>query len=524
MDCSANYLAGEPLPEDRNVQLCISSGEMSADEDYSYYCKILVSNQLAGIIIGSAGHEIRSLKSNTGAKIVLSPHGMYFPGTTERIAALEGSEQAVLQVLDWILGKIADHKLMMRLQQEEEAAALGEEIDESMLAADKPSLWTSRLTCVRICVPRAVVGSVIGKNGGYIQSLRVATGASINISPLFVTANEACAERIVSVESRKKHSLRTAAFTLIRKINSHPDKSSCKHVCYYRKLSFDSPLAEPVLSAHRKGTTVMQQLTHEEQGISQHQTLEQEGLVFSTGSSTRTVSQVLGCTRGIRGLDGSSDSHSASGEDQFDSFRRFCETRNGNNGNLNTTLTGSSEPAYSCLGVRLMEVAELGRSGVSSSGKMLGHPGASRESLSTVCSSQTGSTDQLPILQACRGERVSRNGTSAMLQTVSSILGPPPGLGAPIFKAPDLAETTPTTSASGGSHSEICEPQQPQPQATPAVQEEVNLQRGTIHQGEPQSQQQTLMGEHQSQQQTLIVIAALLFAVLLSLLMQVFMR
>lgn len=36
----------------------------------NYYCKLLVSNHLAGIIIGSAGHEIRALKNNTGAKIV----------------------------------------------------------------------------------------------------------------------------------------------------------------------------------------------------------------------------------------------------------------------------------------------------------------------------------------------------------------------------------------------------------------------------------------------------------------------
>lgn len=34
------------------------------------YCKILVTNHLAGIIIGQSGNDIRTLKSTTGAKIV----------------------------------------------------------------------------------------------------------------------------------------------------------------------------------------------------------------------------------------------------------------------------------------------------------------------------------------------------------------------------------------------------------------------------------------------------------------------
>lgn len=498
MSYTTNCIAGSPLPEATTAQLCISPSHASTDEDYNYYCKILVSNQLAGIIIGSAGHEIRSLKSNTGAKIVLSPHGMYFPGTTERIAALEGSEQAVLQVLDWILDKVADHKLMMRLQQEEEAAAAGEELDEASQSPDKPSLWTSRLTCVRICVPRAVVGSVIGKNGGYIQSLRVATGASINISPLFVTADEACAERIVSVESRKKHSLRTAAFTLIRKINSHPDKASCKHVCYYRKLSFDSPLAEPVLSAHRKAIA-MQQLAHEEQ--EPPKAVPQELSILSTGSSPRTVSQVLGCTRGIRSVLGSTDSRGVvSREDQFDSFRRFCENRNSTS-NINAPLSASPEPAYSCLGMELLEVAKIGRS--SSSSKPSQHPGASRESLSTVCSSTTGSTDNLPILRAGRVAEVRMNGTAAILETVSSILRPAPGVGATNLRAAGLT---------GGSRGAQCELERHQLQPAPAFQE------ASGQQGHNQAQQQ--QGVHH----TLLVIAALLFAVLVSLLMHLLVR
>ncbi|OEH78869.1 KH domain-containing protein [Cyclospora cayetanensis] len=332
-------------------------------EEGNCYCKILVTNQLAGIIIGQAGHEIRTLKNITGAKIVLSPHGMYFPGTTERIAAVEGPEQAVFHVLDWILEKMAAVEALSVFPDPAASQptvppplpyAHNSHLQQQQLPQLLP-LWAPRSSSVRICVPRAVVGSLIGKNGGYIQSLRVATGASINISPLFVTAEEACAERIVSVESRRRPSLKTAAFTLIRKINEHPERSSCRHVCYFRKHSFDSPLAEPLVASAAAAASgaakplsdfkfVRQQHQHDEQLQQLQRQLEQHQ---SEASRRRTVSLVMGSARpsallnmkDLVVLDGtnncgnssaqSSGIGTASGaEEHFASaFKRFCEAR-----------------------------------------------------------------------------------------------------------------------------------------------------------------------------------------------------
>ncbi|XP_026191072.1 uncharacterized protein LOC34618739 [Cyclospora cayetanensis] len=333
-------------------------------EEGNCYCKILVTNQLAGIIIGQAGHEIRTLKNITGAKIVLSPHGMYFPGTTERIAAVEGPEQAVFHVLDWILEKMAAVEALSvfpdtAASQPTVPPPLPYAHNSHLQQQQQPQLlplWAPRSSSVRICVPRAVVGSLIGKNGGYIQSLRVATGASINISPLFVTAEEACAERIVSVESRRRPSLKTAAFTLIRKINEHPERSSCRHVCYFRKHSFDSPLAEPLAASAAAAASgaakplsdfkfVRQQHQHDEQLQQLQRQLEQHQ---SEASRRRTVSLVMGSARPSALLNmkdlvvldgtnncGNSSAQSSSGigtasgaEEHFASaFKRFCEAR-----------------------------------------------------------------------------------------------------------------------------------------------------------------------------------------------------
>lgn len=85
---------------------------------------------------------------------------------------------------------------------------------------------------VKLAVPRKVVGTIIGRNGGHIQKLRHGTSAHIHISPLFVADDSACGERVISVISRDLLSLRTAIYTLAGLINQHPDRGSCRRVIY----------------------------------------------------------------------------------------------------------------------------------------------------------------------------------------------------------------------------------------------------------------------------------------------------
>ncbi|CBZ51517.1 putative KH domain-containing protein [Neospora caninum Liverpool] len=233
--------ATELLGENAVVQQSMADARLAQAPSAPCYVKMLISNQLAGMIIGNTGQEIKHLKQITGAKIVLSPHGMYFPGTTERLVAAEGTERAVFQVVDWIIDRMDELAQLAPPSQPSSAEDLLRPTTSS-LSSGSAGLQPRALAC-KICVPRAVIGSLIGRKGGYIQSVRLATEANINISPLFVTADEACAERVVTVESTRKQSLRTAVFTLARKINTHPEKATCKHVCYYRKLNFESPPA-----------------------------------------------------------------------------------------------------------------------------------------------------------------------------------------------------------------------------------------------------------------------------------------
>ncbi|PHJ22618.1 kh domain-containing [Cystoisospora suis] len=282
------------------------------------YVKMLISNQLAGMVIGNTGNEIKHLKQSTGAKIVLSPHGMYFPGTTERLVAAEGTERAVFQVIDWIIDRM--HEL-------NEAVASSAVVDNSLQTlrngrtkstASLPAL--SRSLICKICVPRAVIGSLIGKNGGYIQSVRIATEANINISPLFVTADEACAERIVTVESARKQSLRTAVFTLARKINTHPEKATCKHVCYYRKLNFESSHLVAVNNKKDNRNVAVQNspgaqqqnyLDHQPSSDAASHSSNEEADVFSVTSRFGTTTTPKGSRSSLSRIGGAPDGFAA---------------------------------------------------------------------------------------------------------------------------------------------------------------------------------------------------------------------
>ncbi|KAL8447943.1 hypothetical protein Emag_004141 [Eimeria magna] len=411
--------------------------------------------------------------------LVLSPHGMYFPGTTERIAAIEGPEQAVFQVLDWILDKMVDqrqlldlpldqhHQLQQQLQQqqqqEEEEQQHGSSSSTGGLISPAGS-FPPRATCFRICVPRAVVGCLIGKNGGYIQSLRVATGAAINVSPLFVTAEEACAERVVSVESRRRQSLKTAAFTLVRKINSHPERASCRHVCYFRKHSFESGL--PSLNASMQQPAAADFRLIRQQQQQQQQEIDAlrrrtVSLVMGASSSTSLPPTLVEVRREasdqqqrqqqqqqqqqrLSSISARHSTGSSAGDNQFAAFKRFCESRgvdkcsrsssSSAGGPPSQSLSFAASPAPSASKLEPLAAlspadqpdtvaaaaaaavaATMVKGSSSNSSSKLGLNNTLWDCPSTVCSTAVGSTDRLPLLSD-ENLRLSQRNTAQQRQ------------------------------------------------------------------------------------------------------------
>eukprot|EP01054_Gregarina_sp_Poly1_P004031 Gregarina_sp_Poly_1__4030@NODE_221_length_11248_cov_177_758072_g195_i0_p8_GENE_NODE_221_length_11248_cov_177_758072_g195_i0NODE_221_length_11248_cov_177_758072_g195_i0_p8_ORF_typecomplete_len182_score16_38KH_1/PF00013_29/9_9e10KH_5/PF13184_6/0_011KH_2/PF07650_17/0_047_NODE_221_length_11248_cov_177_758072_g195_i053685913 len=92
---------------------------------------------------------------------------------------------------------------------------------------------------LKIAVPRKVIGTIIGRGGSHIQELRHNTMAHIHISPLFVSSEAACGERVISIVSRDQSSLFRASQTVISKINDHPDRAACRRIVYHQHAAGD---------------------------------------------------------------------------------------------------------------------------------------------------------------------------------------------------------------------------------------------------------------------------------------------
>lgn len=123
--------------------------------------KILIPNYAAGAIIGKGGTNIGDLQSQYGAKIRLSPSREFYPGTEERIVVLTGEVSQIIDLNNYIIDKVhidATEGPGARLRDEERGQK------------------------VKIVVPNATAGLVIGRGGSTIKALQEETGAKIMIS------------------------------------------------------------------------------------------------------------------------------------------------------------------------------------------------------------------------------------------------------------------------------------------------------------------------------------------------------
>lgn len=123
--------------------------------------KILIPNYAAGAIIGKGGTNIGDLQNQYGAKIRLSPSREFYPGTEERIVVLTGEVSQIIDLNNYIIDKVhidATEGPGARLRDEERGQK------------------------VKIVVPNATAGLVIGRGGSTIKALQEETGAKIMIS------------------------------------------------------------------------------------------------------------------------------------------------------------------------------------------------------------------------------------------------------------------------------------------------------------------------------------------------------
>lgn len=168
--------------------------------------KFLLSNAHAGSVIGKGGVTISEFQAQSGARIQLSPSREFFPGTADRILLLTGTVNAILTAL---------HLILSKLLAEEPAGLEGQAAPPSALMA----VQAGTSTVVKLVVPSAVCGGIIGKAGATIRSYQEDSGAHIKLSSQMVPGVH---ERVITITGTLEQQLRAVAL-IITKMAEDPN-------------------------------------------------------------------------------------------------------------------------------------------------------------------------------------------------------------------------------------------------------------------------------------------------------------
>lgn len=123
--------------------------------------KFLTPESLASAIIGKGGSVIAEMRQKTQAKISLTEHNEFFPGTDCRILTASGNTQESLgELSNLIIAKV----------------------NETVQHTQNESLGMPGDLKLHVLVPKTAVGGIIGKGGNNVKSLRESSGGKISIS------------------------------------------------------------------------------------------------------------------------------------------------------------------------------------------------------------------------------------------------------------------------------------------------------------------------------------------------------
>lgn len=228
--------------------------------------KLLVSNNVAGSIIGRSGQTISELQARSSARIKLSQAGDCFPGTSDRVCLVQGSLKGVTSAVELILTKL--HELQCPTQTQPSNVTISgiTEVEDSTrtslsvaqvnvqtgeVYAPSPASLPSFAFIIRVLVPTPSCGMLIGRGGANVKSMAESSGVtSIRLSP---KENEAIlaatSERVVTITSSTLIGAVRCVGLIVDGMSAHPDISR------YANMTTSYSRASSVLSAAQQAAT-----------------------------------------------------------------------------------------------------------------------------------------------------------------------------------------------------------------------------------------------------------------------------
>lgn len=154
-----------------DVPMCQTHEGKSNSLTYQSAIKLMVSNNVAGSIIGRAGQTISDLQTQSSSRIKLSQTGDYYPGTQDRVCLVQGQLSTVKHAVKLLLERF----YMLQEQQHTQHSWQSRKSGNSSKGFD---------FIVRLLVPSSSCGMIIGKGGANIKDMEESSGvSSVRLSP-----------------------------------------------------------------------------------------------------------------------------------------------------------------------------------------------------------------------------------------------------------------------------------------------------------------------------------------------------
>jgi len=123
--------------------------------------KILCPYYVAGAVIGKGGENIKDIKEQSDAAVVVSQNNVRFPGTNERVISIRGSMEAIKTCVAMIQEKIRNDQPP-------------ENVKGPRTENEK------RKQCCKLVVSDNTLGRIIGKAGKTVQEMKSRHNVEIN--------------------------------------------------------------------------------------------------------------------------------------------------------------------------------------------------------------------------------------------------------------------------------------------------------------------------------------------------------
>jgi RNA-binding protein Nova len=228
---------------------------------YPSAIKLLVSNNVAGSIIGRAGQTISELQTQSSARIKLSQTGDFYPGTQDRVCLVQGQLENVQSAVRLLLERI------YMLQEQQHSQHVTWHPNQSEAVPDSPGFDF----VVRLLVPNSCCGMIIGKGGTSIKQMEEASGvSSVRLSPKeseepkspSAAAVAGTSERVVTLTGPSMESCLKCLCIVLDGMMAHHDISrysnmttSYSRVAVPGAFSPVSPSGQPVQHSPGEGAT-----------------------------------------------------------------------------------------------------------------------------------------------------------------------------------------------------------------------------------------------------------------------------